>query len=87
MIDTIKITLVIVAVVLSIDIFKLVGKKVINDLSTRKLKFLFVLFIVIFILSLSGSLYSLLKYETLEWKSFLFVLVSYTSLKSLKKKI
>ena len=83
--DILKIAAVIVVVVLSIDIFRLIGKKVINNLSTGKLKFLFALIIVIFILALSASLYSLIQYNILEWKSFLLLLVSYTSLRSLRK--
>ena len=87
MLDIIKIAAVIVAVALAADIFRLIGDKVMNKLTTKKLKLLFILFTGVFVLSVAASLYFLIKYQTLEWKSFLLVLVSYISLKNLKKRV
>jgi len=85
--DIIKIAAVIVAVALAADIFRLIGDKVMNKLTTKRLKLLFILFIAVFVLSVAASLYSLIKYQTVEWKSFLLVLVSYISLRNLKKRV
>ena len=87
MLDIIKIAAVIVAVALAADIFRLIGDKVMNKLTTKRLKLLFILFIAVFVLSVAASLYSLIKYQTVEWKSFLLVLVSYISLRNLKKRV
>jgi len=81
MLDILKISGVIIFIALFLDIIRLTKRIIIKKNKIQKSKYLVILFLSVFIWSSISSIYSLLKYNTLEWHSILIVIVTFTFLR------